>query len=232
MRLDKLFSNLGLLSRSEAKAAVKKGRVTVNGVLASGSDMKIDPDKDEICLDGKRIIVQQFVYYMFNKPSGVITANEDRTSPVVMDYIRDTRPDLSAVGRLDKDTTGILLITNDGELNHRLLSPRNHVSKTYQVWIDGELTQEDIVSLTEGMDIGDDKPTLPAKVRIIETSQHVELIITEGRYHQIKRMFAKLGKPVVRLHRSGFGPLELDAELKPGEYRELTEDEKQNLYRN
>ena len=242
MRLDKLFSNLGLLSRSECKNAVKKGRITVNGEKPSSSDMKIDPEKDEICLDGERIIAQQFVYYMFNKPSGVVTANEDERSPVVFDYINDKRPDLSAVGRLDKDTTGLLLITNDGQLNHRLLSSKYHVEKTYQVLIDGKLTEEDIALLENGMDIGDDKPTLPAKIAIPEMlsdnpqpeewnmihkpdTQFVEISITEGRYHQVKRMFAAVGKPVLKLHRSEFGPLILDKNLAPGEYRELSEAE-------
>ena len=248
MRLDKLFSNLGLLSRSECKNAVKKGRITVNGLKTISPDMKIDPEKDEIYLDGEKIIAQQFVYYMFNKPSGVITANEDDKAPVVFDYIRDKRPDLSAVGRLDKDTTGLLLITNDGQMNHRLLSSKYHVEKTYQALIDGQLTEDDIKKLAGGMDIGDDKPTLPARVRIIDgktaetlidMKRHevnktenslseiraVELTIIEGRYHQVKRMFAALKKPVLGLHRSGFGPLELDENLAPGEYRELTEEE-------
>ena len=224
MRLDKFFSNLGLLSRSECKIAVKKGRITVNGAKPSSSDIKIDPEKDEICLDGEKIIEQQFVYYMFNKPTGVITANEDDHSAVVFDFIKDKRPDLSAVGRLDKDTTGILLITNDGQLNHRLLSPKYHVEKKYEVTIDGELDEDDIRMLTGGMDIGDDKPTLPAEAEILSDGK-VELTITEGRYHQVKRMFAKLGKPVIKLHRSQFGPLKLDGLLMPGEYRSLTDEE-------
>jgi len=232
VRVDKLFSNLGLLSRSECKLAVKKGRISVNGVLVKSTDDKLNPDLDEVRLDGEVVDTASLVYYMLYKPSGVITANDDKFSETVFNLMKDKRTDLAAVGRLDKDTTGILLITNDGQMNHKLLSPKNHVEKTYQVTIDGVIDSEDYRMLTEGIDIGDEKPTLPAKLKICtETSpQELALTITEGRYHQVKRMFEAVGKPVIKLHRSDFGPLKLDEALKPGEYRKLNEGEMEKLH--
>lgn len=227
MRIDKLFSSLGLLSRTECKIAVKRHEIYINGQVCRSNDDKIDPEKDEVTFKGVKVDTRSFVYYMLNKPAGVITANDDKRYQTVFDCIEDKRTDLSAVGRLDKDTTGILIITNDGELNHRLLSPRYHVPKTYQVLIDGTLTEADIKLLEEGMDIGDEKNTLPAKVALNDENnpQSVALTITEGRFHQVKRMFEAVGKPVLKLHRSNFGPLKLDDELEPGQYRELTENE-------
>lgn len=226
-RIDKLFSGLGLLSRSECKIAAKKGRIGVNGEICRESDAKCDPNSDIITLDGRIIDTRPLVYYMLNKPSGVITAKDDKWSETVFDLMEDKRTDLAAVGRLDKDTTGLLLITNDGGLNHRMLSPRHHVPKVYRALIDGVLTEEDIKLLEEGVDIGDEKPTLPAEVRILnsENPQLVAITLTEGRYHQVKRMFAAVGKPVLKLHRSQFGPLKLDEGLKEGEYRDLNPEE-------
>lgn len=226
-RIDKIFSQLGLLSRSECKQAVKGGHISVNGIICKSSDEKADPDADEICYKGAAVDSRTLVYYMLNKPAGCITARDDKRAETVFDYIRDTRSDLSAVGRLDKDTTGILLITNDGDINHRLLSPRFHVPKCYQALIKGIPTDEDIALLERGLDIGDEKPTLPAVCRLIEVNEDrnealAELIITEGRFHQVKRMFEAIGKPVIALHRNKFGPLVLDENLGPGEYRELS----------
>jgi len=231
-RIDRIFSGLGLLSRSECKSAAKKGEITVNGKIIKNSDEKFDPDKDKITYKGEIVDSRSKVYYMINKPEGCITANEDKFSPVIFDYIKDKRTDLSAVGRLDRDTTGILLITNDGDLNHRLLSPKYHVEKLYQVTAGGSLTKEDTTLLERGMDIGDEKPTLPAKCKIISNTPpaKVELTLTEGRFHQVKRMFETIGKPVLKLHRSKFGPLSLDEKLKPGEMRELTNEELQLLF--
>ena len=232
-RIDKIFSNLGILSRSECKAAVKAGEIFLNGQRCRTADEKADPDTDEISYQGRIVDARRFVYYMLNKPAGCITAREDRRCATVFDYIEDGRTDLSAVGRLDKDTTGILLITNDGDLNHRLLSPRYHVPKTYQVVADGMLCKADIALLERGLDIGDDRPTLPAQCRIIKEGPPVEaeLILTEGRFHQVKRMFLAVGKPVLKLHRSSFGPLRLDKALRPGECRPLTEQELEQLNR-
>lgn len=231
VRLDKVFSNLGILSRSECKKQAKKGFITVNGEVVKETERKVNPDSDIITYMGEVLYTKKYVYYMLNKPAGYITANDDRFSETVFDLVMDKRTDLSAVGRLDKDTTGILLLTNDGDLNHRLLSPKNHVEKTYDVLIDGALTENDVRKLEKGIDIGDEKPTLPAKVEILsETNpQNVRLIITEGRFHQVKRMFDALDKPVLSLHRSMFGPLKLDPELEEGTYRELTCSEMKSI---
>lgn len=228
-RLDKVFSNLGLLSRSECKKAVKRGEITVNGVVCVSPEEKVDPDADRISLRGEPVDSRTTVWYMLNKPAGLITASENPNAETVFDCIEDTRTDLSAVGRLDKDTTGILLITNDGQMNHRLLSPRYHVTKGYVATVGGILTEEDLRHLEKGVDIGDDAPTLPAEARILEEfpdgTEKVLLRIHEGRYHQVKRMFEAVGAPVLSLHRETFGPLTLDPDLSPGEYRELSREE-------
>jgi len=227
-RLDKIMSTLGILSRSECKKAIKQGLISVNGVTVSSSDLKINPDVDDIVYKNEHISSSSVVYYMLNKPAGVITAKEDKFERTVFDLINDTRRDLAAVGRLDKDTTGLLLITNDGDLNHYLLSPKHHVNKRYEVLIESFLSKENITTIENGVDIGDDTPTLPAVVEILDTSetnQTIALTITEGRYHQVKRMLSAVNHPVIKLHRSGFGPLVLDDKLKPGEYRELTKEE-------
>lgn len=232
-RIDKIFSNLGILSRTECSKAVKCGDILVNGIRSTDPGFKVDPDVDVISYKGNVIDSRTFVYYMLNKPADCITANEDKYSKTVFDYIDDTRTDLSAVGRLDKDTTGILLITNDGDLNHRLLSPKYHVPKTYIAHIDGRLLPNDIELLEKGLDIGDEKPTMPASCRVLSENEdgtsNVELVITEGRFHQVKRMFETVGKPVITLHREKFGPLELDKNLMPGEYREVTAEELEKL---
>ena len=232
-RLDKVFSNLGILSRSECKIAAKRGDIFVNGEICKASDIKIDTSKDQLSYKGKPIDTREFVYYMLNKPSGCITANEDKYSETVFDYIQDTRTDLSAVGRLDKDTTGILIITNDGQLNHKLLSPKYHVPKTYEALIAGVLTPDNIKLLERGLDIGDEKPTLPAECNVLEEyddgTSLARLTIYEGRFHQVKRMFEAINKPVIKLHRKSFGPILLDPKLQLGSYRELTSDELKSL---
>ena len=229
-RIDKLFSTLGLLSRSECKKAIKKELIKINGVVCKSSDTKVDVSKDEITYKGEVIKAEEYVYYMLNKPEGYITATHDDNQKVVLELIEDTRKDLFAVGRLDKDTTGILLITNDGELSHFLLSPKHHVSKRYEVVVDGILSDSDVEKLSMGIDIGDDKPTLPAEVEIIGSAEDyseetIALTIVEGRYHQVKRMLSAVGHPVKKLHRSEFGTIKLDNNLGPGQYRPLTADE-------
>ena len=246
-RIDKLFSVLGILTRTKCKKAVKQGKIAVNGIVCRSTDEKCDPDADEITFDGAAVDTRLIVYYMMNKPAGVITAADDPRCETVMDLVEDGRADLAPVGRLDKDTTGFLLITNDGQLNHRLLSPHYHVPKTYLALIDGVLTEEDIKHLEKGVDIGDDKPTLPAIVEIPDAGelpktltdrlegpvpanrQAVKLTITEGRFHQVKRMFEAVGKPVILLHRMSFGPIELDPGLEEGKLRELNENELKKL---
>ena len=196
--------------------------------MVRAADTHIDPEKDEIYYRKERINCARFVYYMLYKPKGVVTAREDKINPTVFSLVNDPRPDLSAVGRLDKDTTGILLITNDGQMNHKLLSSKYHVPKTYVAEVDGILTPSDIEALESGIDIGDDTPTLPAKAEILAEDK-ASLTIIEGRYHQVKRMFAALDKPVKSLHRMSFGPLKLDEMLRPGEIRTLTDEEIQLL---
>jgi len=227
VRIDKLLSSLGILSRAQCKTEALRGKIEVNGEVCRSSDTKIKRCVDEVKYMGQVLDTREFVYYMLNKPAGVITANDDPNQETVFDCIEDKRTDLFAVGRLDKDTTGILLVTNDGDFNHRVLSPKKHVSKRYLVNIDGILTEDDIDALSNGIDIGDEKLTLPAKVEVLNDNpnQDVYLTITEGRYHQVKRMFEAVGKPVLTLHRDMFGPLHLDERLNPGEYRELTKEE-------
>lgn len=229
LRLDKILSEMTHGSRSEVKQWIRKGRVTIDGIAVMRPETKIDPEKQEICLDGDSIHYRAYEYYMLNKPQGVVSATIDARHDTVVSLITESgREDLFPVGRLDIDTEGLLLITNDGDLAHHLLSPRHHVDKTYYVRIQGILSTEDIVALESGMDIGDDRRTLPAVVdqyQICQTDTELYLTICEGRYHQIKRMFAKLGKPVCYLKRIRMGELELDEELASGQYRHLTEEE-------
>jgi 16S rRNA pseudouridine516 synthase len=187
-------------------------------------------EADEICLDGRRIVYEAFVYYMLHKPAGVISASRDARERTVLDLIdEEKRKDLFPVGRLDRDTEGLLLITNDGELAHNLLSPKKHVDKTYLVTIKESLTKESISLLESGVDIGDEKPTMPAVVNILNDKQ-IYLTIHEGRFHQVKRMLKAVDNEVVALKRIKFGNLILDDSILPGEYRELTPQEVSSLY--
>lgn len=244
IRLDKLLAEMTAASRREAKEWIRKRRVAVDQEIIIRPETKVDPEIQQVCLDGQRIQYQPYEYYMLYKPQGVVSAARDREKPTVVSLILEScRCDLFPVGRLDIDTEGLLLITNDGELAHQLLSPRHHVDKTYFVRIQGILSEEDMQSLERGMDIGDDTLTMPAVVESCQSvlsdasqpvsEEYTELLFTiqEGRYHQIKRMFAALGKPVVYLRRIRMGNLELDERLKPGEYRPLTNEEIERLKR-
>ena len=225
VRLDKFLCDMELGTRSEVKAFLKKGFVTVDGIIQKSPDFKIDPDTHEIAFQGKVLTYQEFYYYMLHKPAGVITATEDKVQKTVMSLLgEDARKDLFPVGRLDKDTEGLLLLTNDGELSHALLSPRKHVPKTYFVEVPEKLDLGQIEALELGVDIGDDKKTLPAKVEIIDDT-HIHLTISEGRYHQVKRMLKAVGSEVLYLKRISFGALTLDESLEKGSYRALTEEE-------
>lgn len=225
LRLDKFLCEQGVGSRSEVKIFLKKGQVMVNGVICKNADQKIDPESDMIAYQGKVFCYQQYYYYMLHKPAGVITATEDSNQKTVMELMgEDWRKDLFPVGRLDKDTEGLLLITNDGELSHALLSPKKHVPKTYLVQIPERLNAEQIQKLEEGVDIGDEKLTMPAEVQKVD-DEHILLTIKEGRYHQVKRMLATVGSQVLYLKRITFGALVLDEVLEKGAYRALTEDE-------
>lgn len=227
MRLDKLLSDMQIGTRSEVKRYISQGNVTVGGSSKVSPKRQVDPQKQEICCFGKPVKYQEYIYYMFHKPAGCVTAHKDHKYKTVMDYIPKSRRNLSPVGRLDLDTEGLLLITNDGALSHELLSPVKHVSKIYEARIDGVVTKEDVDLFAEGIDIGDNTKTKPAKLIIKKSAaiSEVEITVTEGRYHQIKRMFQAVGKQVIYLKRIGMGNLKLDETLSSGEYRELTAQE-------
>ena len=228
MRLDKFLTELGIGTRSEVKKLLKTGQVTVNGEKASKPEQKIDENKDVVCYQGRVLAYQQFEYYMFHKPAGCVTAVTDAMHKTVMDYMKDlSRKDLVPVGRLDIDTEGLLLITNDGQLSHELLSPTKHVPKTYYAKIDGIVTKEDVNLFAEGVDIGEKKPTKPAELTVLVSDDisEIELTISEGKFHQVKRMFEAVNKKVVYLKRISMGNLVLDEKLLSGEYRPLTEIE-------
>ena len=211
-------------SRSEIKEYIRKKLITVDGVVVTDPGMKISEDS-AVTFKGEPLQYKQFRYYMLNKPQGVVSATKDNIDTTVMDLLKDVNTrDMFPVGRLDKDTEGLLIITNDGELSHRLLSPRSHVDKCYLVQLMHSITADDIKSLIKGVDIGDDTLTLPAKVEAI-AADRIYLTITEGRYHQVKRMLEAVGNKVVFLKRVSFGPLELDSDLAPGQYRELDDSE-------
>lgn len=238
MRLDKYLAQMSMGTRSEVKKFIKSGRVFVNGAPASGPEQKVT-EEDDVEFDGEKISYEKYVYYMLNKPQGVVSATKDNTCRTVLSLITDsTKKDLFPVGRLDKDTEGLLLITNDGALSHELLAPGKHVWKTYFVRVMGILEDNEVECLENGVDIGEDKLTRQAKVRRLKTGELditlqdpgedescLELSICEGRFHQVKRMMAAVGHPVLYLKRLSMGTLELDPGLAPGEYRRLTQEE-------
>jgi len=225
MRLDKFFTATATLTRSETLRAVRSKRVTVNGVTAAKADMKIDPDVDVITLDGERVAYKKFTYVMLNKPEGYVSATDDSRLPTVLDLLPEKygRLGLFPCGRLDRDTVGLMLLTDDGELAHFLLSPVSHVPKTYRYESALPLDPESAKRLRDGVDIGEKNLTKPAHLEYEGTSGRITL--AEGRYHQIKRMFEAVGNKITYLERVTFGPLELDPALERGEWRELNEAE-------
>lgn len=226
MRLDKFLCDCQAGTRSEVKKNVKAGRVSVNGTAAKAPDFKIDESKDIICIDNKRIFYEKYLYYIFHKPAGCVTANKDNLHKTVMDYMpEECKKDCSPVGRLDLDTEGLLLITNDGKLSHELLSPAHHVFKTYYARLDKPVPGKAVQLFKDGMDIGDDKLTLPADLEILdEDFPSARLTISEGRFHQVKRMFMAVGCQVTYLRRETFGSLELKG-LPIGSYKKITRDD-------
>ena len=226
MRLDKLLADMNLGTRSELKKNIRKGLVSVNGEIIKDSGTTVD-GSEEIIYCGEEIHYSDYEYYMMNKPAGVLSATTDPKQMTVIDLMDERRrKDLFPVGRLDKDTVGLLLITNDGRLAHELLSPSKHVDKTYYVKVDGELGEEDVNAFLKGIKIEDNLTTLPAKLEIVEGSRDEAYVtIHEGKFHEIKRMFHARGREVVFLKRLSMGPLTLDKELKEGEYRPLSRDE-------
>ena len=231
-RLDKLLTGTGKWSRREVKALVRQGLVRVDGRLAASAEDKLDPAAAIITVAGETISLCRFTYVMLHKPAGVLTATEDRKQPTVLDLLPPElrRIGLAPVGRLDKDTEGLLLLTNDGELAHRLLSPRYHVDKRYLARVDGELSAADTEAFARGMTLGDGLECLPAGLEVLPDRVCI-VTLREGKFHQVKRMLAARGAPVLYLKRLSMGPLTLDDSLAAGAYRLLRAEEISALYR-
>ncbi len=226
-RLDKILSNIGYGSRKDVKKYIKQGSVKVNGKIIKDNSAKINPYDAEIEVDGNMIEYREFIYLMLNKPDGLISSTEDSIHRTVIDLLDEKYISFNPfpVGRLDKDTEGLLVISNDGKLAHNLLSPKKHVDKTYYVKVDGIVNDEDICMMKEGIVLDDGYKTLPAKLEILKSDNisEVYLTIKEGKFHQVKRMFKATGKEVMYLKRIAMGKLKLDDSLLPGQYRELNE---------
>lgn len=229
IRLDKYLATYAQMSRKEAKEAVRRGRATVDGVQAVKEDSKVE-EGCTVCLDGEPVQAEEYVYYMLNKPAGVVSATSDQTEKTVLDLIDTKGRAVFPVGRLDKDTTGLLILTDNGILAHQLLSPRYHVEKVYEFHYEGELVPEAVRLAAEGIDIGEKHLTKPAVLELLDQAGHfARLTVSEGKYHQVKRMAAKLGGHVTELKRVAFGGVVLDTALQPGEYRMLAEEEVDQL---
>lgn len=229
-RLDKVLSNLGYGSRKEIKQAVRKGLIEVNGELVKDNGMQVDPENDRIVVNGEEIFYRKYIYLMMNKPDGVVSATFDNRDETVVDLLEVEHQVFNPfpVGRLDKDTVGLLLLTNDGELNHRLISPKWKVDKIYYARIDKKVTEDDVKKFKKGITLDDGYLCKEAILEILEASDEgseVMVTIQEGKYHQVKRMFEAVDKKVVYLKRVEFGTLKLDEDLEEGEYRELTDEE-------
>ena len=259
VRLDKFLADSGAGTRTDVKKLIQKGMVQVNGEKVKKPELKVDPENDVVELGGERLGARaEFMYYLLHKPAGYVSATEDTREKTVLELVpKDSRRNLFPVGRLDKDTEGLLLITDDGQLAHQLLSPKKHVDKIYYAKIKGIVTEEDVRLFEKGVHIGDEKPTMPAALEILSVQKErrkekikeqkilpetknetdekedgyseIYLTIKEGRFHQVKRMFRAVGKEVVYLKRIQFGTLTLDPSLKPGQYRKLTEEEVEQL---
>lgn len=232
MRLDKFLSSRNMGSRTQVKDLIRRGLVTVNGRTVRSPEQKIDETRDQVCCQGQTLRPGGHVYYMLNKPAGVVSAVRDDRETTVLDLMKGCvlpRDGVFPVGRLDRDTEGLLLLTDDGETAHRLLSPKRHVDKTYLVTTARALSEEDLNRLEQGVDIGEKRPTLPAKASLLKDGKLL-LTIREGKYHQVKRMLLAVDNRVLALKRVAFGGLCLDEGLKSGEYRELTCQEVEILH--
>ncbi|RIX54086.1 rRNA pseudouridine synthase [Paenibacillus nanensis] len=236
LRIDKLLAHMGYGTRSEIKKAVKQGKVTVDGKAVKDSGLIVDPAVQTVAYEGETVVYRDVIYLMLNKPAGVISATEDGRDRTVIDLLEpeDRLLNPFPVGRLDKDTVGLLLLTNDGQLAHELLSPRKHVDKTYEAWVLGDVGDADASAFRSGVELDDGYVTMPADLAVLEKRQAdeaegmkslIRLTIREGKFHQVKRMFEAVGKKVLTLKRISMGPLTLDEQLAQGEYRELTEEE-------
>ena len=225
MRLDKYLAEMGAGTRKEIGKAVRAGRVTVNGQTVKNAAMQVTAE-DEVSMDGVSVEYEEYVYYMLNKPAGVISATEDARERTVLDLISERqRKGLFPVGRLDRDTEGLLLITNDGGLAHRLLSPRHHVDKVYYARLDGPVGEAEKALFAQGLIVDETLTALPAELEILEPATEVRVTIREGKFHQVKRMFEAVGREVLYLKRLSMGPLALDESLPKGDYRRLTAEE-------
>ena len=234
MRLDKCLADCGLGTRSEVKSLLKAKRITVNGKVVTNGKVQVNPETDDIMFDGEKIQYEEFVYMMMNKPKGVVSATEDNLHKTVLDLIDPVyfKKGVFPVGRLDIDTHGLLLLTNDGELAHRLLSPKKHVTKIYQARVEGVMTAEDVTAFENGIVLSDGTECMPARLDIFSTTQDesvVQIHLKEGKFQQVKRMVKACGKTVVDLERLTMGPLKLDESLALGESRPLTEEELESL---
>ena len=225
IRLDKFLAQMNMGTRSEVKNAIRKGKVLLNGEICKNADIKIDENSDVVCYENCEVIYEKFVYYMLNKPAGVVSATKDNLDKTVMDLLCDVKKqDVFPVGRLDKDTEGLLLLTNDGELAHQLISPKNHAEKVYEVELDGEVPNRLIEEFAKGVVLHDGTALKPAGLKITDKNKCV-VTLTEGKYHQIKRMFGVYELGVNQLNRIAFGGVLLGNELKEGQAKMLTNNE-------
>ncbi|WP_124727385.1 pseudouridine synthase [Staphylospora marina] len=228
-RLDKMLAHIGFGTRKEIKKLIKEGRVTVNHEVAGDPGMHVTPGADRVEVNGELVIYREHIYLLMNKPEGVISATEDRYQETVIDLLEPEHRvfDPFPVGRLDKDTEGLLILTSDGKLAHQLLSPKKHVPKVYEATVAGRVTEEDAEHFRQGVKLDDGYVTMPAELEILESGpvSRIRLTVYEGKFHQVKRMFEAVGKKVTFLKRVAMGPLVLDPDLEPGEYRELSEEE-------
>ncbi|KRG16075.1 pseudouridine synthase [Virgibacillus soli] len=233
MRIDKLLANTGYGSRKEVKKLLKNGSVTVEGKAVKDPKTQVNPEQQSVYVHGEEVFYREFIYLMMNKPGNVISATEDLHEKTVIDLLHPDDAFISPfpVGRLDKDTEGLLLLTNDGKLAHQLLSPKKDVPKTYFAIIKGQVTEDDKQAFEKGVILDDGYETKPGFLEILKAGERsdIELTITEGKFHQVKRMFEAVGKKVIYLKRISMGPLQLDEALSLGEYRELTEEEVSQL---
>ena len=232
IRLDKYLADMGIGTRTEVKKLIRQGKVKIGDAVVKVPEQKIDTATQKVFCEGQEVGYEEYEYYMLNKPAGYVSATTDAKDQTVLDLITDKkRKDLFPVGRLDKDTEGLLLITNDGDLAHRLLAPKKHVDKLYYAQVEGVVTEEDVKAFAQGVNIGEGEVTRPAVLEILKSDaiSEIHLTIQEGKFHQVKRMFEAVGKKVVYLKRLSMGTLKLDENLKLGEYRALTEEELKHL---
>lgn len=233
MRLDKYLADMGIASRKELKQIIRSGRVKINGRAVTVPETKLDPDSDSVSLDGEALGYAKFHYYIMDKPAGVVTATEDKKQNTVLDLVSPEmrRMGLFPVGRLDKDTSGMLLLTDDGDFAHRVISPKSEVNKLYYAKVDGTPDENDVKAFREGIELRDGFKCLPAGLEIIAPGE-VLVTVMEGKYHQVKRMLASRGTPVLELRRLSIGKVRLPDNLGPGGYRELSEQELLDIFLN